>query len=441
MLNLFINKNAYKGNRNYATLCQFINDHADGHEWDAINTSSDMDYFMEAGYETGGPVLFGYINWLHEQFKRDGIEKIFFLARDGQLMQKVYQQIYNDIPCEYMYASRRALIVPTLWMHAELEEINQVITLPMFLSIKGLLKRMGLDYRLVEGKILKAGFDSQKLYKGQSLLNNDRFKKLYENTIKPKVVQNSREQYELFLLYLKQLKFQGNVAIVDIGWFGRMQSALGQIIKSGNIPVKLHGYYLGLKPESQLLNQMSARGYLFDKDKNIENAEKEAAFNPLVEIFFTANHGTTLGYAKEEEIIVPVLDKWEYSLPELKKDYNLILALQKGALAFVKDAGLSNDLLGLAEMEDVTFFNWIQLGCYPSSECVKRIGSLHYEDNGIQSFIVPRKGKSYFLHPQLFIHDFITSGWRIGFLARTFETSLFCFEVYKWIRRLAHKAN
>lgn len=39
----------------------------------------------------------------------------------------------------------------------------------------------------------------------------------------------------------------------------------------------------------------------------------------------------------------------------IKKDYNLILALQKGALAFVKDAGLSNDLLGLAEMEDVTF--------------------------------------------------------------------------------------
>lgn len=85
----------------------------------------------------------------------------------------------------------------------------------------------------------------------------------------------------------------------------------------------------------------------------------------------------------------------------IKKDYNLILALQKGALAFIKDAGLSNNLLGLAEMEDVAFFNWIQLGCYPSSECVKRIGNLHFEDNGIQAFIVPCKGKKLFSSSQV----------------------------------------
>lgn len=441
MLNLFINKNAYKGNRNYATLCQFINDHADGHEWDAINTSSDMDYFMEAGYETGGPVLFGYINWLHEQFKRDGIEKIFFLARDGQLMQKVYQQIYNDIPCEYMYASRRALIVPTLWMHAELEEINQVITLPMFLSIKGLLKRMGLDYRLVEGKILKAGFDSQKLYKGQSLLNNDRFKKLYENTIKPKVVQNSREQYELLLIYLKQLKFEGNVAIVDIGWFGRMQLALSRIIRDGQVPANIYGYYLGLKPESQLLSQMSAKGYLFDRNKNIENAEKEAAFNPVVENFFTANHGTTLGYQDKDGRVVPILEKWEYTLPQLQDDYKYIQSIQNGALAFVKDAVHNSKLKDIVKREDIAFLNWIQLGCYPSRECVNRYSRLHFEDNGVQSFIAYSDGKNYLFHPKMFLHDFIISGWRIGFLAKAFGTSVKCYEMYKWIRRLAHKAN
>lgn len=62
MLNLFINQSAYKRNKEYADLCQFINTHADEHEWDAVNTLTDKDYFTEAGYETGGPVLFGYIN-------------------------------------------------------------------------------------------------------------------------------------------------------------------------------------------------------------------------------------------------------------------------------------------------------------------------------------------------------------------------------------------
>lgn len=441
MLNLFVDHYEYKKDRNYAELCQFINVHADSHGWDAVNTSSAMDYFAEAGYETGGPVLYGYINWLHEQFKKDSIEKVFFLARDGQLIQKVYKQIYDDIPCEYMYASRRALIVPILWMYADLENIGKIISLPMFLSIKGLLRRLGLNCLLAENEISEAGFDSQKLYKVQSLFSNNRFKKLYESSIKPKVIQNSREQYELLLLYLKQIKFEGNVAIVDIGWFGRMQSALDQIIKNAQISAKIHGYYLGLKPESQLLEKMSAKGYLFDKGKNIENAEKEAAFNPLVEIFFTANHGTTLGYEKKDNKIIPVLDKWEYSLEKLKSDYELILSLQKGALTFIKDAVHTDTLIDLTGMEDVIFLNWVQLGCYPSAKCIRYFGQLHFEDNGIKSFITYHDSKSYFIHPKLFIHDFIMSGWRIGFLAKTFKTSILCFEIYKWIRRIAHKVN
>lgn len=441
MLNLFIDHKAYKSNPKYAELCRFIDIHANNHEWDALHTTTDIDYFTEVGYETGGPVLYGYINWLHEQFKKDGIEKVFFLARDGQLMQRVYKELYDDLHCEYMYASRRALIVPTLWMDADLSNMQSMITFPMYLTIKSLLKRTGLDYHLVENEILKAGFNCQKLYSSKLLLKNEAFNELYKNSIKPLVVQNSRKQYELLLIYLKQLKFEGNVAIVDIGWFGRMQLALSRIIRDGQVPANIYGYYLGLKPESQLLSQMSAKGYLFDRNKNIENAEKEAAFNPVVENFFTANHGTTLGYQDKDGRVVPILEKWEYTLPQLQDDYKYIQSIQNGALAFVKDAVHNSKLKDIVKREDIAFLNWIQLGCYPSRECVNRYSRLHFEDNGVQSFIAYSDGKNYLFHPKMFLHDFIISGWRIGFLAKAFGTSVKCYEMYKWIRRLAHKAN
>ena len=113
-LNLFINWKLYKADSEYADLCSFINNHADTHSWDAVHTKNTFDFFSESGYEAQGPVLYGYVNWLQEQFKEDGIEKAFFLARDGQLMQKAYRKLSHFVPNEYMYASRKALIIPSL---------------------------------------------------------------------------------------------------------------------------------------------------------------------------------------------------------------------------------------------------------------------------------------------------------------------------------------
>lgn len=440
-LNLFIDSNAYKSIPVYADLCAFINTHSATHGWDVGHIDKPSDYFSQAGYEAEGPVLYGFVKWLEEQFQKDGIDKVFFLARDGQIMQEAFEKLGNQIPQEYMYASRRALIVPTLWMDAELGHLEKAMFLPLYISIKSLLKKMGIQYEMFEKYFVDAGFDCLKSYNCHDLLKNKKFNEIYNQHVKQTVISHSKEQYTLLLKYLEQLDFYGKIAIVDIGWFGHMQAALEKIVKAAHIPVEIHGYYLGLTPISPLLGSMKASGYLFDMHKNEANAEKEATFNSIVEALFTADHGTTLGYQTENGKTVPVLDTWEYEASELQEDYEWIRSAQSGALSFIDDAlkTESGKILFKNMDSGVAFLNWIQLGCYPSSKCAEYFGNLHFLDDGVQPFAIPGHGMQYLIHPGKFAHDFVKSVWRVGFLTLAFGTWPKKYEIYKQIRRLAHK--
>lgn len=440
-LNLFIDRKAYKTDSSYADLCAFINAHAATHYWDAIHPSEPSDYFSQAGYEAEGPVLYGFIKWLEDRFRKDGIEKVFFLARDGQLMQEAFAKLRNGIPCEYMYASRRALIVPMLWMDAELEHLEKNMTLPLLITIKALIKKLGLAYQPYYTAFKTMGFDCLKTYNRHELLKNQKFNEIYEQYVKQDVIRNSKEQYDLLLQYLKQIHFKGKTAIVDIGWFGHMQAALEKIIKAANIPADIHGYYLGLTPISSLLGNMQVSGYLFDKGKHEAVAEKEATFNSIVEALFTADHGTTLGYQKENKEIIPVLDAWEYENPKLQGNYTWIRDAQKGALTFIDDVlGSQSGQIILENMYSrAAFLNWIQLGCYPSSRCSDYFGSLHFEDDGVQPLAIQGSGIGYLVSPKKLAHDFVKSAWRVGFLTRSFGAWPGRYMVYKRIRRLAHR--
>lgn len=142
-LNILLNNKLYKKDPQYADLCSFINNHADTHSWEALNVEKTSDFFTEVGYEAQGPVLYGYVNWLQEQFQEDNIEKVFFLARDGQLMQKAYRKLNDPIPNEYMYTSRKALIIPSLWMNPSIEGLKDSIYWGKCGSISSFLKKIG----------------------------------------------------------------------------------------------------------------------------------------------------------------------------------------------------------------------------------------------------------------------------------------------------------
>lgn len=418
-LNLLINHKLHRKNTQYANLCSFINNHANTHSWDAIKRDNSFDFFSEVGYEAQGPVLYGYVNWLQEQFKKDGIERAFFLARDGQLMQKAYQKLSSPITNEYMYASRKALIIPSLWMNPSIQEIQKAIFWDKYGTISSFLKKIGLIPDEFKNVYIRAGLSLNTTYEYERLWKNPKFLTIFEKYIKRAMVSHSREMYDLLIQYLKQLGFYGKVAVVDIGWFGHMQRALERIVKKAHIPVEIHGYYLGLRPESSILSELRAKGFLFDQNHHQWLSEKEKSFNAIVEMMFTADHGTTRGYVKREGTIFPVLEKWEYSESSYMEDFRAIQTCQMGALAFIDDMVNARIYFPFNSNPIINFANWLQLGIHPSSTIAEFFGNLHFMDDSIKCLAKPERDKFfYFLHPHTFLLELKDAFWRRGFIIR-----------------------
>lgn len=420
-LNQILDQKLYKKNSQYANLCSFINNHADTHSWNAVHRTTAFDFFSESGYEVEGPMLYGYVSWLQDQFKKDGIDKVFFLSRDGQIMQRAYRKLDKQIPNAYMYASRKALVIPSLWMSPTIRGIMESIFWSRRGTISNFFKKIGLVPDEFRDSYESAGFFMEEVYEYENLWKNPEFQRLFNDCVKQKMIAHSLEMYELLVQYLKQLDFSGKVAIVDIGWLGHMQGALEKVVKEAKIPAEIHGYYLGLRPESALLDHKKAKGYLFSRTNHENYSSLEKPFNAIVEMLFTADHGTTKCYKEENGHIRPVLGKWEYGEDsDFAADYKAIKACQEGALSFIDDILAEKDYISLSIDPLVTFANCLKLGCYPMRKDAEYFGNLHFLDDKVSGLAKPVRGWSYLIHPKELLLDFRDSQWRMGFLTRVF---------------------
>lgn len=67
----------------------------------------------EYGFSVGGFYVTGFCSWIYKRVKEKNIQKVLFLARDGDIYIKVFRKMFPDIVCEYVYWSRIPSILAT----------------------------------------------------------------------------------------------------------------------------------------------------------------------------------------------------------------------------------------------------------------------------------------------------------------------------------------
>lgn len=435
--NLFLAKKKYNQSLSYKNLCSFISNHVPHYITNLYEKTPD-DYFFHVGYEVEGPLIYGFTKWLQKELCEKKIDKVFFLARDGQIIQKAYKKLKEHIPNFYMYASRKAFIVPTIWIRPNLSDLECTIFWPKSGTIPSFLKKIGLNPTDFKKIFSEANFDYHKKYVYKELWHDETFIKIYDSYIKQVAIKHSKKAYDLLVTYLKQLRFEGRIAIVDIGWFGHMQFALQKVIQESGLNVDLYGYYIGLRPTSPLLGKIKAKGYLFDRNLNPNNSVKEATFNALIELLFTANHGTTLGFKLSGEMIVPVLEEWEYQKDCLENEYRYIQVIQNGALAFVDDMLKEDKYFNIEIDGSLAFINWMKLGCSPSKISANYFGDLHMLDDDLDYLALPKTPLYYLFNPARLKYDILVSRWRVGFMTRLFGDMIPYYKIYAWLKLLSN---
>lgn len=253
------------------------------------------------------PLLTAFVVWVLRTAINDGVQRLYFVSRDGQILFKIAQELkkYIKAPeCSYLYGSRHAWLLPSI-INCNDDSLAW-LTLPgRSTSIKSILARLNLEVKDVEALLNTEGYHNN--HYSKELTGNDleQFKNFLTNSLKMRSVIEKKALVarELLSKYLNQEKFNDGTtwAIVDIGWRLNCQGALKRVVEWMNCPCEVKGYYFALADD------------YFDKSivgeykSFIKGQSYFSRRGLLVEHVFTpADHPTVVGYTKAAKGVVPL---------------------------------------------------------------------------------------------------------------------------------------
>ncbi len=196
------------------------------------------------GYTIAGPLVLAFVQWLEKKAVADGIQQLYFLAREGQILKEVYDRWVardtNAIPADYLVLSRRTVAVPMIKNFEDILELARVQfsanNLATFLQ-----ERYGLSLSQEEYDKLA----QQKTWPRNKLVSVekqqiDHLIPLLKALETPILAQAQLERPAL-MAYLDSLKLNttASSAIVDVGYAATIQGRLNRLMNRA-----IHGYYL-----------------------------------------------------------------------------------------------------------------------------------------------------------------------------------------------------
>lgn len=280
------------------------------------------------------PVLTAYVTWLLRRAAARGLRRVYFVARDGQVLQRIAERLAPrlgvHVELHYLYASR------LVW--------NRVVSSPSHnpqvwhsliglssdgVSNRDILERVGLAPDVVDRVVAESGAgpevwrsasDRAVLKRTLELIDSD-------GTLAAAAARNKA-------VVLRYLREQGLLdgtphAFVDVGWRGTQHDVLLELQQEQEGSALAHGLFFGLDNSASLWGD-HREAYFFDSRDTSPPPEKELipfvggpsylpeSLSPqgsplglaqfaMVEIFCSGDHGTLTDYEETPEGVRPVL--------------------------------------------------------------------------------------------------------------------------------------
>ena len=287
------------------------------------------------------PILTAYTIWILQQAKAKQLTRIYFLARDGEILLQIAKElapkIYPEVELRYLYVSRQALRMPGLI------QINKAFWEWMFddtdiFTIDSLLARMCLDRQTAQPIFEPIGYPLTLWQKNLSAKERISLRTKLEKSelLQKLVLQIAEQKREVLRAYLEQERMLDGqpFGLVDVGWRGSLQISLENAFEifGTRMPV---GFYFALdKPSGGLKHKGEAIAFFFNLNNStgLRN-DIDYRYVSAMEVFCAGCEGTTLEYAlQKDNSVIPVL-KHINNKPAL--DWGLEF-FQKSVITFVR---------------------------------------------------------------------------------------------------------
>lgn len=246
-----------------------------------------------------GPVFFFYVLWVVRRARESGVERLYFLSRDGRVLLRIAEELQRrlglSLELRYLNVSRQALAMPS-FSSVDDFALGWMLGSGDVFSPAGFSRRAGIDVKEMASDFER--FTGKRLNAGESRFRSDTEFARFLNS--PDFLEKLRKRAAALrtpaAAYLRR-EGVGDAkrwALVDLGWKGTIQGAIGRILalegKGG--PFEVRGYYLGtLAPSEDASAAMEH--FLFD------GSRCPSPPIDLTEILASANHGMVSGYDSE----------------------------------------------------------------------------------------------------------------------------------------------
>ncbi len=262
------------------------------------------------------PFVIGSLLWTLQVAKHEGLETLFFVARDGQLLCEVAEILAPSVGftgnMTYLYGSRQAWSLASL---TSLDEERLLALVPDSGDVEAtpreILARLEIEPEEISVPLAHAGFHRATWARPLAPGNAATLRQLLQHD--PDVVQliteRSKQARELALAYFEQVGAITNkpIGFVDLGTGATLFNSLGAILGSvGQAPPL--GFYFGLRSHIPEVGFGKPLTYVRDEGESI-GFIKTPGLLTMMELACTADHGSVRGYGEVDGVVVPLFDE------------------------------------------------------------------------------------------------------------------------------------
>ena len=252
-------------------------------------------------------------------------------------------------------------------------------------------------------------------------------------SLEPDILAVARRERALLEKYLAQ---EGcldaeTLALVDVGWQGTLQKALSETLSKAGARMhartpRLCGYYFGTSPKITQIGPHAgtAEGWFVNAGEPAQRYHVTQTQWAILELLFTAPHGSVLGYAERDGVVEAVLQSGDDG--ELPLYEQAAAAIQEAALDFVdRYVAAFGGLKPLPIAAEAAAPRLERLVFSPTLAQAAAVGDLFHVDG----FGATRTGQHIAKPPNLLhalrspttaVKGFKQASWRRGFLVRLF---------------------
>lgn len=303
-------------------------------------------FYYNFGATICGPMFWVFSEWLMDVCLNNRLFSIGFILREGDIFRKYFEEILkyhkqkDKFKLKNIHISRRSLFLPTL-MEEDYSLDYKRSNSFRAVTLKSFYKKLNLT---ITNKELKK-YENKELKKLENIKNI--IKQDINNNLE-KISKNRDNQKSLFLEYWKNLTIDTNSLLFDFGANASMYKRLNLLFKNNKYSSLL--FYRSKLGFNNCINQKQYTFIPYTKQNSFK-IDLLRRSPDIFEILFNGLLGTTLGYEKKSQNVVPIVDK-NITI----KDTNIIKAFKEGVDEYFKtsieykqfDSKLnSNDILNL----------------------------------------------------------------------------------------------